>query len=431
MRRTSIWLLLAWLVSLSSSVLAAEGELVAVFELENRSKRLQLDEVQVLSNNVRKAAKAGLDPARFTVMMRETMQVLEPPSETVCLSGRCMVEVGKKLQAKYVVGGSLSDVGDAIAITLEAYESKTGMLTATENATATSAAEAIALTRMMGTRLIRQIGGGGMAGTSPVVTPFGSGKVEAVAFDSRGASVAVEVATRSKTGIEWISIPGGTFLMGSGGNDNEKPRRSVAVETFQMAKTEATVSQYRACVQVGACTAPDTGQYCNYVFGKSDRADNPVNCIDWIQATAFCKWAGGRLPTEAEWEFAARSGGRDQEYPWGNDKATCQRAVMNDGSNGCGQNRTWPVCSKVSGNTEQGLCDMAGNVWEWVQDSYHDTYKGAPTDGHSWEDWGSYRVIRGGYWSNDASGLRSAYRHGYLPSSRDFPLDPIGVRCAR
>ena len=231
------------------------------------------------------------------------------------------------------------------------------------------------------------------------------------------------------TGIEWVRIPGGSFNMGSeDGDSDEMPVHIVMVPTFEMGKTQVTVDQYRACVEAGACTAPSTSEWCNW--GQSDRGKHPINCVDWNQAQAFATWAGGRLPSEAEWEYAARSGGGDCKYPWGDEDATCERAVMNDGSGyGCGRDSTWPVCSKPSGDTTQGLCDMAGNVWEWVQDWYHDSYNGAPTDGLAWESpTGSYRVFRGGSWGSGAGGVRAANRNSGLPGNRN---DFVGFRLAR
>jgi formylglycine-generating enzyme required for sulfatase activity len=241
---------------------------------------------------------------------------------------------------------------------------------------------------------------------------------------------ALDVAIAKLTGgVEWISIPGGTFEMGSG-NSDEGLKHSVAVKGFQMAKTEVTVAQYKACVAAGACSdtgVASCGQYGNW--DKGDRGNHPMNCIDWSQAGAVCKWVGGRLPSEAEWEYAARSGGKNREYPWGDQEATCERAVMKgNGNDGCGQDRTWPVCSKTSGNTAQGLCDMAGNVWEWVQDIYQSTYSGAPTNGSAWEGSGSARVDRGGSWLAGASDLRAAYRDRNDPSPRN---NYLGVRCLR
>jgi formylglycine-generating enzyme required for sulfatase activity/serine/threonine protein kinase len=225
-------------------------------------------------------------------------------------------------------------------------------------------------------------------------------------------------ASAGKAGIAWVSIPGGTFTMGSG-NGDEGPRHQVTVGTFQMAKTLVTNKQYKACVEAGACTLPSS-----YVGGD----DQPVVNVDWSQAKTFSKWVGGRLPSEAEWEYAARSAGKDWEYPWGNEAATCERAVISEGGNGCGRNSTWPVCSKPKGNTKQGLCDMAGNVWEWVQDWYHGSYNGAPTDGSAWEDTGSGRVYRGGSWNFDAGFARSAYRNNFDPADR---YGFLGFRPAR
>ncbi|OQC35519.1 MAG: Serine/threonine-protein kinase pkn1 [Deltaproteobacteria bacterium ADurb.Bin058] len=240
-------------------------------------------------------------------------------------------------------------------------------------------------------------------------------------------------------GIEWVRIEGGSFYMGSDdgdSSDHEKPIHEVTVPTFKMTKTEVTVDQYVACYVAGICTAPvmppGTGSQCNW--NKSDRGSHPINCVDWNQAQAFANWLAARLPSEAEWEYAARSGGRDWKYPWGDEEATCERAVMDDGSgHGCGHGSiTWPVCSKPGGNTTQGLCDMAGNVWEWVQDRYQSSYDGAPTDGSAWElPTGSYRVVRGGFWGNDAGGVRAANRISAGPGYRGVELGFRVVRSVR
>ena len=263
--------------------------------------------------------------------------------------------------------------------------------------------------------------------TVEVQCPKGSGRQQVVVVHNKRSEANVTIETGS---VEWVRIPGGTFNMGSSDSYvNEKPVHRVTVPTFEMTKTQVTVEQYKACVDAGACTAPDTGGYCNW--GQSDRGKHPINCVDWQQAQAYAKWAGGRLPTEAEWEYAARSGGRDWKYPWGNENATCDRAVISEGGNGCGRNSTWPVCSKPRGNTTQGLCDMAGNVWEWVQDWYHDSYNGAPTDGSAWEKpTGSYRVNRGGSWYYRARYVRAANRLYGDPRYRDYNVS-VGFRLAR
>lgn len=170
--------------------------------------------------------------------------------------------------------------------------------------------------------------------------------------------------------LTWVNIPGGTFLMGSkGGDADETPVHAVMVPALMMTKSEVTVAQYGECVSAGACTEPSTSNsICNWE--ESGYEDHPVNCVSGHQAASFCEWAGGRLPSEAEWEYAARSGGQEITYPWGDEEATCDYAVMDDNthSGGCDTGRTWSVCSKTAGNTSQGLCDMVGNVWEWVED---------------------------------------------------------------
>lgn len=212
----------------------------------------------------------------------------------------------------------------------------------------------------------------------------------------------------SLAAIQWATIPDGTFVMESGSNG--RPPNTVTIKSFQMAKTLVTNKQYKACVAAWACTpGADYGE-------KFSGEEQPVVGLDWAQARKFSKWVGGRLPSAAEWEYAARSAGKDWTYPWGNDEASCDRAVIG----GCAYHATAPVCSKPSGNTRQELCDMAGNAWEWVQDSGHyGPYNADPIDGSAWESETSpYRVQRGGSWAHVSGFARSAVGTMALPSDR-------------
>ncbi|MCP3886361.1 MAG: formylglycine-generating enzyme family protein, partial [Propionibacteriaceae bacterium] len=211
--------------------------------------------------------------------------------------------------------------------------------------------------------------------------------------------------------IDWVVIDGGTYLMGSpfgqGFPNNQLPAHDVTIPTFEIMRTEVTVCHYADCFADGKCThpktsdMPNTSDGCNWMVRGN--GNHPVNCVDVYQAEAFCQWAGGRLPSESEWEFVARGRGRDIIYPWGDELATCEYAVMGVNINdlfvgGCGIDHTFEVCSRPQGNTAQGLCDVAGNVWEWVPDKWTIDYQGAPTDGSPWMDavYEDSRVIRGG-----------------------------------
>ena len=226
------------------------------------------------------------------------------------------------------------------------------------------------------------------------------------------------------TPIEWIAINGGKFMMGTDtvdkGFEDAKQIHEVAIKTFDMSKTLVTVEQYAECVIQNKCTAPDTGHYgfCNW--GVAGRQLHPVNCVDWDQANQYAKFKHGRLPSESEWEYAARSGGKNQKYPWGDEAATCDKAVMyGKDATGCDNNSTMPVCSKTAGNTAQGLCDMAGNVWQWVQDKYQNSYTGAPADGGAFEGAGTLRVLRGdSFLSSAPEHLRADNRHSAHPDRR-------------
>ena len=224
-------------------------------------------------------------------------------------------------------------------------------------------------------------------------------------------------------------VASGSFWMGcnsavdSNCDSNESPYHEVTLSGYYMDKTEVTVDAYGECVTAGSCTAPSTGGSCNW--GVSGRDNHPVNCVNWTQAGAYCAWAGKRLPTEAEWEKAAR-GTDGRKYPWGNETATCEYAVMY----GC-PGDTLDVCSNSpAGDSPYGLCDMAGNVWEWVSDWYGSGYyTNSPASNPTGPVSGSYRVVRGGsfdYGGDDA--LRASNRSGDLPSY-DYVF--LGFRCAR
>jgi len=268
-------------------------------------------------------------------------------------------------------------------------------------------------------------------------------------------------AAEVESGIVWVTLPGGTFTMGSPKNDGEAPTvaenygkgivetdspnavegppHRVTVKSFQISRSPVTNKQYRKCVEAGACTPAHvsdgtcriyTGvtvdQY-SWALGKLPEEflgdDQPVVCVDWEQARAFSAWVGGRLPSEAEWEYAATSGGTAGKYPWGDDPPSCERTAMR----GCG-NVTAPVCSRPAGNTRQGLCDMAGNVWEWVEDRFHASYVGAPTDGSAWEDTNAPRVVRGGSWRCPAERRARSRSRRYVLGDRYAALGFRSVR---
>ncbi len=247
--------------------------------------------------------------------------------------------------------------------------------------------------------------------------------------------------------LEWLPLPAGSFSMGRDeialpdrprGEHRvehvrhlvslQQPGHEVELPGFELLRSEVTVAQYRLCVEAGVCAEPwSSGDYANW--GREGREGHPVNKVDWYQASTFCAWVGGRLPTEAEWEYAARSAGKDYEYPWGNQPATCDHAIFRDGRSGCGADRTWEVCSRPVGISEQGLCDMAGNLGEWTQDGWSPGFEGAPSDGSAWEPPGAFkRVLRGGAFGASELIHTSRYRSGRQAS---YPCWGIGFRCAR
>jgi len=229
--------------------------------------------------------------------------------------------------------------------------------------------------------------------------------------------------------FDWIYILGGAYEMGNDqfpSSKNTQPVHTVTIPSFEMLKTEVTVIQYQECVRDHGCTEPAEYPNSNWVF--SDRKEFPINYVNWQQAKTFCIWLDSRLPSEAEWEYAARSGGQDIPYPWGESLISCDYAIMAEGGHGCGTGNSWPVCSKPNGNTNRGVCDMLGNVYEWVEDGFYYNYIEAPIDGSAWDDGGIYRVFRGGAYNQSMTALTPTYREYDLIA---YVAINLGFRCAR
>jgi len=253
-----------------------------------------------------------------------------------------------------------------------------------------------------------------------------------------------------------VRVPGGSFTMGSSGLDLERalvacqhevlgvlcneerlhamlvaeqPPHEVTLSPYAIDRTEVTVVAYSRCVAAGACPAPARGTQ----DARADRTDVPVTFIDWDSAAAFCAWAGGRLPTEAEWEFAAR-GAEGRQFPWGDvwNPRLCNHGSLSadprdatDGFIGLA-----PVGSFRDGATPLGLLDLAGNVAEWVADCYETDARGFGYDAASQVDpkgprCGVIHVVRGGSYADGVPWMRAASRGNALG-----PSPTVGFRCA-
>ncbi len=418
-------------------------QVVAVLGLQNKGATLKAPVVDRMSEYI--SSQLWVSGRYMAVPSAQVKQALSRrPSggSAGCHTEACQIEVGKVLAARKVVAGKILKIGRRCIVTLTLIDLPKSAREAVGSGRGACTEDGVlesidaALGQLLGTP------NGGAAGPvqqialtpPPAADPQGS---------ARPRTEAKRRLDTSETVAGMVRVPAGPFFMGCNKEvdsecaDDEKPGRNVRVEAFLIDKTEVTVAAYRECVKAGACSAgslttaflqgkvqTEWTKLCNW--GAPARERHPINCLSWAQAKAYCEWKKKRLPTEEEWEKAAR-GADGRKYPWGNERygRALVANIADVSVNGQypklkfaegyddGFVATAPVGRfSPAGDSPYGAKDMVGNVWEWTSD---------------WYTQDKLRTVRGGSWFNDPPYARAGQRNGADPTERGAS---IGVRCA-
>jgi formylglycine-generating enzyme required for sulfatase activity len=271
---------------------------------------------------------------------------------------------------------------------------------------------------LVGALVVTLLGGGVWIGSLIPPRSMPTEATTTLTPETTSTPTATSTRIREKDGAVMVYVPAGVFWMGSSdvdpdADDDEKPQHQVYVDAFWIDKTEVTNAQYKRCVDEGVCSPPaETGSYTRGAYyGNPEFGDYPVINVTWYQAREYAEWVGGRLPTEAEWEYATR-GPNGYVYPWGNDPPDDSLLNYNDSVGD-----TTAVGSYPDGASWCRALDMVGNVWEWTGSQYT-PYPYDATDGR--EDLevsgDTLGVIRGGSFQHPQDIIRCAYRYEILPS---------------
>ena len=314
--------------------------------------------------------------------------------QTGCVDNSCTIDMGRQLGVGKLIVGSVTRMGETYLINLQLLNVETA-------AVETSARERCDKCKLED--LIDAIINAArkLMGEEPVPTPSGG----------------TQPKPTGVKGGEMVRVPAGEFIMGSdSGRAGEKPDHRVYLDEFYIDKYEVTNEQYNQCVSAGPCSP-------NQKFDGFTDPQQPVVGVDWNQASTYCSWVGKRLPTEAEWEKAAR-GTDGRTYPWG-EGIDCSKA--NYGY--CNYSKTKQVGSYPSGASPYGAMDMTGNVLEWVADWYNENYYlNSLNRNPTGPETGNARVARGGSWGYDPNEVRAFHRGWLVPGGR---VSYVGIRCAR
>lgn len=245
----------------------------------------------------------------------------------------------------------------------------------------------------------------------------------ACARTSSRSSAPGEIRERPADGMQMVFVPAGGFEMGDPtpgvASGDEGPVHEVSLDSFWIDRTEVSNAGYERCVAARRCAEP---RYWNEpTYSRFSGLDLPVIGVAWDDAVSYCEWAGARLPTEAEWEYAA-AGPHGSRWPSGDEPPTCEEAQ-------------WALCpgemlpadSLPAGASWVGAVHMAGNVWEWVADRYAPEYPSEPQTNPAGPETGEMRVLRGGVWTSMEFALETTNRFYWWPDARSIH---IGFRCA-
>lgn len=385
-------------------------ERIAVMEL-NCADVLTKNECGLLTMVVIGEALGTRRYTVLTVTARDKMLKQAGFKQENCAEEGCMMEAGKILGVRRIIGGKIGKLGTNYIVTLQLINVETGELESSASEECEEVAELMTAVRSASRKLM---GGGGLTSPQPSQPQ-----------DAKSA--------------EMVLVPAGEFWMGCNEQlqtckPDEKPYHQVYLDAFYIDKYEVTNEQYLQCMKEGTCTPPHYND--NKCWVPSDplpklgvlpqnfRLPNqPIVCVDWFQAKTFCEWAGKRLPTEAEWEKAAR-GTDGRSYPWG-EGLDCARANYRD----CRANVTRPVGSYPHGASPYGVLDMAGNVWEWTADWYDPNYySSSPSRNPTGPSSAKMVTYRGGSWQWNGDGLQVFRR---AQSAPDYAGAGGGFRCAK
>lgn len=272
-----------------------------------------------------------------------------------------------------------------------------------------------------------------------------AGKTYNITTGTIKESGTIKAQVVDKTGVEMVTIEGGSFAMGSNQGDNdEKPIHQVTVKSFSLSRTEVTIEQY--CKFLNDIKCPANGKsgrvelidlesedamlhYQNGKFVPNERREHyPITGVNWFAANAYCKWAGGRLPTEAEWEYAARGGKEQNPYLFSGSNKVNEVAWYVQNSKMKGSDRDYDIRPVAQKNPNSlGIYDMSGNVWEWCSDWYAPYQTQAQTNPNGSEK-GRYKTLRGGSSRFEIARCRVAYRYSRTPL---YSNNDRGIRLAR